>query len=385
MIVNVADGPRLPAKRDFADMDLAYLDSATMHPISLEAKARADAYLSARTFVGNGHGYYAGAVEKRVLGQFAQIINADADEICFVPNTSTAEHAVIASLGVAHVGRIVTDTLHFFGSYYLYDELRQRGVDVVWLQHEEGRINLSDFERAVTKGTQLVALSLVSATNGFQHDLKKICEVAHARGAYVYADIAHAAGCVPIDVKDCGVDFAACPSFKWLMGDFGLGFLYVRRDVLDSLKRTQFGYYQLASWRTPNFPIDPPTKGFGGYVPTQDATGFFAMGTLSHAVLAQLEWSLDYIRSLGVEQIERYRQPMIKRIKAEIPRLGYALLTPEETTGPIVAFSCDTAKDLEPRLVASRVKIALHRNRIRISPSVFNDMADIDRLLDALS
>lgn len=377
---------RLPAKADFAAMELAYLDSATMHPISLEAKARVESYLAARTFAGAGEGYYAGGTEKRVLDRFARLINASADEVCFVPNTTTAEHAIIAALGLNQPGgRIVTDTLHFFGSFYLYHELGRRGTDVVWLQPKDGRIELGGIETAITRGTRLVALSLVSAVNGFQHDLKEVCRIAHANDAYVYADIAHAAGCVPLDVQDCGVDFAACPSFKWLMGDFGLGFLYVRRGVLGTLRRTQFGYYQLASWRTPDFPVDPPTESAQGYAATTDATGFFAMGTLAHAVLVQLDWSLDYILGLGVPEIERYRQPMLSRLKAELPRLGYPLLTPEETRAPLVVFSHPNANELQPRLLSAGVKIALHRNRFRISPSIFNDVADVDRLLDALS
>ena len=71
--------------------------------------------------------------------------------------------------------------------------------------------------------TKLVAVSLVSMINGFQHDLKALCDIAHSRGALVYADIIQGAGAVPIDVHAWGVDFCACATYKWLMGDFGVG------------------------------------------------------------------------------------------------------------------------------------------------------------------
>lgn len=377
---------RLPAKEDFAAMNVTYLDSATMHPVSLQAKARVESYLAARALIGEEPTGSRAATETRVLQQFARLINADADEVCFVPNTTTAEHSVVRSLGLTEPGgRLVTDTLHFFGSFYLYHELGKLGVDIVWLQPKEGRIELSEVRAALTKKTRLVVLSLVSSINGFQPNLKEVCAIAHAIGAYVYADIAHAAGCVPIDVKDSEVDFAAGPSFKWLMGDFGLGFLYVRREALQALQRVQFGYQQLASWRTVDFPIRPPAVSLQGYRPRADATGYFATGTLPHSVIAQLDWSLEYILGLGVNEIQDYRQPMLKRLKAELPRLGYPLLTPEESLAPLVVCDCRDAKELEQHLLAQKIKIAFHQNRLRVSPSVFNDMADVDRLLDALN
>jgi selenocysteine lyase/cysteine desulfurase len=79
---------------------------------------------------------------------------------------------------------------------------------------------------------------------------KKVCEIAHANGAFVYADIVQAAGVVPVGVRDSNVDFAACASYKWLMGDFGLGLLCAREDLLDRVKRTQYGYYQLTNLHT---------------------------------------------------------------------------------------------------------------------------------------
>ena len=73
--------------------------------------------------------------------------------------------------------------------------------------------------------------------NGFQHDLKAVCDLAHAHGAYVYADIIQGVGASPLDVRATGLDFAASATYKWLMGDFGLGFLFVREDLLGTVVR----------------------------------------------------------------------------------------------------------------------------------------------------
>ena len=377
---------RLPAKADFAPIETAYLASATTHPTSLRAKAVVESYLEARTYSASNDGHFGRPVEKRVLARFARLINASPEDVCLVSNTSGAEHLVIGALGLFQApGRIVTDTLHFFPSFYLYDELGRRGLDVAWVAPKHERIELADMKAAVTRGTRLVALSLVSTVDGFQHDLRHVCDIAHPSGAMVYADIVHAAGAIPLDVKDNGVDFAACSTFKWLMGDFGLGFLYVRNEILDRLQRTQFGYCQLTAWQSGDFPVSPPTGGRSRYPVSADATGLFAGASPAMAALAQLDWSLEYLSAIGVSAIEEHRVPLLAQMKSELPLLGYPLLTPIEARSPFVVCSCPNAQRLADRLRRARVKIGLSGDRLRVSPSVFNDHADVDRLLAALA
>jgi selenocysteine lyase/cysteine desulfurase len=240
-------------------------------------------------------------------------------------------------------------------------------------------------EAAIKRKTRLVALSLVSAVNGFQHDLKRVCEIAHARGALVYADIVQAAGAVPVDVKESNVDFAACASYKWLMGDFGLALLYARQDLLGHIRRTQFGSAQLANFRTHVYPFDPSGTAVATYEVRRDATGHFATGTTAGAGLAQLDYSLDYIQQLGVENIQRHRQPLLDTARVELERRGYRCLTPAGASSPILTFVYPDARKLGARLEAAKVEITLIDNRLRIAPSVFNDSSDVERLIDALS
>lgn len=375
----------LPDRKSFALTDVAYLDSGTMHPVSLGAKAAVAAYLAERSLDPSAKGHLD---EDEPRAKFAKLINAEPDEIAFVQSTTMGEQIILKALGLPSPGvHIVTDTLHFFGSFPLYEGLAKQGCEVTWLRPKQGRIAIADMQRAVRKGTRLVALSLVSTYNGFEHDLKAVCDIAHANGALVYADIIHAAGCVPIDVRASGVDFAACASYKWLMGDFGLGFLFARKDRQHELARTQFGYYGIASFTPHVYPYDPPspTGAIADYSFQDSAMGHFAYGTYSHMGVAQLSHSLDYILGLGVDRIQAHGRQLTDRLKSELPRLGYALATPADARTPIVTCVLSGARDkLKARLDAAKVRIMVTTNRFRITPSVFNDMSDIDRLLAAL-
>lgn len=373
----------LPDKASFQDFTgISYLDSGTMHPISKGAKDAVDAYLQARSVPGSAG---ASVDDDRILGNFARLINAERNEVAFIQSTTTAEHVIVNGLDLGKGDHVVTDTLHFFGSFPLYHGLAERGVDVTWLRPRDGmRISIEDMDRAIRPGTKLVALSLVSTFNGFQHDLRRVCEIAHSRGALVYADIIHAAGCVPIDVKASGVDFAACAGYKWLMADFGLGFVFARRKSQHRLRRTRFGYYGVASFVTHVFPFDPPGTTVVETAMQDNANGLFATGTYSHTAAIHLDHSLQYILGLGVERINAHARPLVARLKEDLPRLGYQVITPGESPAPIVTCVFENARSLAPKLDAAKIKLSLGRNRFRATPSVFNDMDDVDRLLRAL-
>ncbi|WP_349313450.1 aminotransferase class V-fold PLP-dependent enzyme [Brevundimonas subvibrioides] len=368
-------------------MPVAYLDSGSIHPMPLRARAALEAYLHYKTRATGAPELDLSAMEANAIRQFGLLVGADPDELCFVQSTTMGENLVLQALDMpATGGRIVTDALHYFGSFYTYGEMAKAGMDVVTLpMTAEGRIDMAAMEAAVNDRTRLVSISHVSTINGFEHDLKRVCELAHAHGALVYVDIVHGAGSTPLDLKAAGVDFAACASYKWLMGDFGLGFLYVRKDVQDRIRRPWWGYHQIQSFQSHAYPHDAPGPMPAGYTARADASGLFAMGTTSWTGAVQLDHSLTWINRLGVEAIRQARQPLADAVQSELRRRGYEPLTPLDSRTALVAFALKDARPkLADRLAAAQVRITVSQHRFRVSLAVFNDMNDVDRLLEAL-
>ena len=380
-----------PRKADFLiDPGYTYLNAAYTHPIpkvSLEAVRRA----------AEGRGTLpppAGGQSGTPKALFAELINAKPSEVAYVSSTSAGENLIVQALDLDRRfdGNVVTDGLHFEGALLHLMELKKQGLDVrVVKPTKDYRIDFKDLEKVVDRKTRLIEVSSASMYNGFQHDLKKVCDLAHAHGAYVYADIIHSAGAEPFDVKAIGVDFAACSTFKWLMGDFGIGFLYAREDLLDKIRRPVMGYYQ-----APNLEqFFPPNLPDGAYVPVtygfqKSATGMFESGTLTGGPainVALLTASLNYINSLGVASIQAHRQPLIKKLQQEVPRLGFTPVTPPESTGPNVTFARTNLAntDLPRKLQAGKVNVRLATHWMRLSPSIYNDIRDIDRFLEVIS
>lgn len=379
--------PGLPDKAGFPVVKSEIcLNNARWHPISLGATRAVEQYLEYKATGGGASADYSAGLQNRAKEQFARLIHAKPAEISFVPSTTVGENLVAAAVDLPRRGgNVVTDALHFEGSLYQYGELAKQGLELRIARPRDWRIDLRDLDRLIDAKTRLVALSAVSMVNGFQHDLKAVCDLAHSRGALVYADAVQAVGAVPVDVRGSGIDFLACSSYKWLMGDMGLGFLYVREDLLDRMRRSQYGFRQLTHIEYHVFPHDPPGEAVMDWTASPSAGGHFEVGTISNTTAACLTYSLDYILRLGVEKIQAHRQPLLRRLQTELPRLGFEAMTPAESTGPIVTFAKADTRELAQRLIRAQIDIAVYPHRIRISPSLYNDQGDIDKLLAAVT
>jgi selenocysteine lyase/cysteine desulfurase len=395
----------LPRKNDFMIEDgYTYINAAYTHPIpkvSLEAARRAaenrGSLRAPAANAGGGRGTSGGGggggENNNPRALFAELIGAKPTEIAYVSSTSAGENLVVSALGLDHdfSGNVVTDGLHYDGAILHLMELKKRGLDLrIVKPTKDYRIDLKDMERVVDNKTKLIEVSSAAMYNGFQHDLKAVADLAHAHGAFVYADIIHSAGAEPFDVKASGIDFAACSSFKWLMGDFGMGFLYAREDVLPKIRRPVIGYIQasrMEGFYPPNLPAGEYTP--VDYALNNTAAGMFESGTLasgSSVNQALLGASLRYVKDLGVANIQMHRQPLLKRLRDEVPRFGFTCVTPPDATGGNITFAYQNVNQspFPQKLQAAKVNVRFSRNWMRLSPSVYNDMADIERFLNAM-
>jgi selenocysteine lyase/cysteine desulfurase len=382
------DPLEFPRKADFAMRPgITYLNGAYTHPMPLVARDAVRDYLVARTELhadSNPDPDFSATVK----AEYAALINAKPSEISFIPNTSTGEVLVVEGLGIpVSGGNVVTDALHFEGAIvHLQGLQREAGLDLrIAMPREDVAIHLQDLERLVDRDTRLIEVSSVAMYNGFAPELKRISDLAHAHGAYVYADVIQGVGAMPFDVKATGVDFCAAAGFKWLMGDLGLGFLYVREELLDRvIHRPQAGYHSTASYATHFLPYDEPGPTPFTWEWGASASAHFEVGSVAGASRAALGASIPYLRTLGPDRIQAHRQPLLDRLRSELPRLGLRCVTPPGTTSPLITFATKDGAAVARKLQRAGIDARAADTYVRFSPSVYNDLADVDRVVEAL-
>jgi selenocysteine lyase/cysteine desulfurase len=367
-------------------MNEVYLDAAAHMPLPKYTAEGMRRYMDFQMYgPAEGRGEYASESVRQVKPLFAKLINAKPSEIAFVVCTKAGEAAVVNGLRIQESGgNLVTNDLHYAGSVHDYIGRRKEGMDVRIVKHRNWRIDLKDMESVIDKKTKLVSITLVSNVNGRVEDAKAISQIAHANGAILYADIIQAAGSVPVDVKALGIDAAACSSYKWLQGPRGAGFLYVKEELQGSVIKdlshpgyVRFNYAPWVSSAEPGgeFPYSAP-RNAGRYEP----------GNVSYVGYAGEYEALQRILKLGVENIYAHTKPMCDRLKKELPGLGCKLLTPVDARSSLVVVEVKDQKAVNERLKKAGIQVTIAgESRIRISPALYNNMGDIDRLLAALA
>jgi len=380
-----------PPKLDSARKDFpwserqVYLNPAGWHPISARSAEAVRRYAEACSGPG-GEAPAGDGVLDEVKGLYGRLINAKPSEIAIVGSTLAGENVVAAGLGLARAGgNVVTDELHYHGGLYIYKSLEKAGLEVRIVKQRDWRIDVADMERAIDRNTRLVAITLVSNINGYLHNARAVSDLAHARGAYLYADVVQAAGCVPVDVRAMGIDFCAASGYKWLMGLRGFGFLYVREDLQERVLRpAQFGDRQYRDFEYHVFPGSPPGKAPFTWRANPGAARYEVGNVSNIGAVCQRE-ALNYILGVGVEQIQARARPLVETLRREIPRLGYPGITPSESPAPIAAFLAEKPGPLAAKLRKAGVAAKVKWNQMRVSVTVFNNRGDIDRLLGALA
>jgi selenocysteine lyase/cysteine desulfurase len=356
-----------------------YLNSASMHPVGIFAAEAIKNVVDYRLYgAGEGRSDFGPAKQEELKAKFGALINAKATEIAYTANTSDGENIVVMGLDLAKMkgANIVIDELHFTTSLYMYKELEKKGVGLRIVKHKNWAIDPEDMAKAIDKNTKLVSIAMVSNVNGFMHDVKAVTTIAHARGAHVFADIIQAAGAVPVDVKALGLDFASSGTYKWLMGERGIGFLYVREDLQGTvLPTTRYGHRQVSNFNRAQLTWEP-----------LPGAARYETGGIPVMMAAAVNAGIDYVNKLGLANIRAHAKQLTDRLQKELPPLGYKPLTPIDTQTPIVAFELKDAAATTKILQQGRVAATVigNENRIRLSVSVFNNHDDIDKVVAVL-
>jgi selenocysteine lyase/cysteine desulfurase len=351
-----------------------YFNHAGVAPTSLRAAAAVREWMDDVVHHGvrNERKWEARTGRARELA--ARMIGAQPEEIAFVRNTSHGLGLVAEGLDWRPGDEVaVAASIEYPSNVYPWLHLKDRGVEVREIAVTEGGVTPEAVAAALTPRTRLVAVSSVQYGTGYRTDLDAVGALCERAGVLLCVDGIQSVGCVPVDVKRSRIHFLSADSHKWMLGICGIGFLYVRKDVLPQVRPV------LVGWRSTT---DAWNFNRSHFELRSDALKF-EEGSLAYTGLYALGAALELLLEVGADAIEARIRELLRVLDGELRALGC-------DTGPAPEHRAGILTFLPPRgdprplygwLAERSVSLSLRQGRLRLSPHFYNREEELERLI----
>jgi selenocysteine lyase/cysteine desulfurase len=354
-----------------------YLNNGSYGALANSVKAAFESYLEERLLVGANWDAWIAKLES-VRALTATLLAAAPDEIAVTASVSAGLNALASALNFSGVrNKVIISDFEFPTSGHIWHAQEPRGAKIVHVPPARcGYIPLEMFERAIDEATQLVAITHVCYSNGAKLDIAGIVRLAHAKGAKVLLDCYQSVGVLDIDVKSLDVDFAVGGMLKYLLGTAGIGFLYCRRELAESLLPTNTGWFAQS---------DIAAMDIAANRPAPNARRFEA-GTPAVVNCYAAEAGLKLILDAGTPAIEKRVYALTRRCMQRMGEIGWASITPSDDArrGAMVAIAARGCAELCAQLKARDIITSARNDNVRASFHYYNSEADIDSFVGAM-
>jgi selenocysteine lyase/cysteine desulfurase len=306
--------------------------------------------------------------------EFARFINAQPDEVAIVTSASAGINPIANALQFDERNKVVMSEYEFPTMGQIWLAQRPRGAEIHFLDGVNDTVPTECYERAIDKKTRIVPLTHVSFVNGFRSDVAAIAKIAHAQGALLFLDGYQDCGTRPLDVKALDVDFFVTGTLKYLLGPPGLGFLYVRRELIETLTPT------ITSWMAQR---DPFTFNPKCLDPSPDARRFEG-GSPAIPNIYLARPAIDLLAGIGMENVAAQIERLTRGFLKGVSDLRIDSKTPSSSVGPLVVLRAKDAAAVLAKLTARGIAVSTRRDGVRFSFHVYNTREDVNVALTAL-
>lgn len=372
--------PLIPCQRALFDIPegTAYLDCAKMSPLSRAAIEAGRGGLERKAHPWHVRAEHFFDESETVRGLFARLIGAAADDVAIVPSVSYAMATVMANVPVAAGQKIVTLADDFPSGILASRALAQRAeARVITVARPEIGDWSAAILEAVDRDTALVVAPHTHWVCGTMIDVEAIGRRCRSVGAALVLDTTQSTGALPLDLAAVDPDYLVATSYKWLMGPYSLGFLYVA-------PRHQQGRPLEEAWIVRRNARD--FRSLTNYDEGFDAGARrFDMGERANfALLPVAGAAIGQLLQWGVANIAETLGAATAGIEARLRERGVSGQQGRAPHFLSVRFPEGLPDGIEERLAAADVHVSLRGERMRITPHLYNDEADSERLLETL-
>lgn len=375
----------VPSQRALFDIprEVCYLNAASYSPLPLRTLEAGRAAVGRKGTPWTLPTSFAGEQHERARRAAARLINADASDIALISSISYGVATAAKLLTVERGTRvIVLEDDHSSPVLEWRSRAEAQGFSVEAVRPDDGDWTsavLAAIERPGAPPVGLASISSVHWSDGGMIDIEKVGATLRRHGAKFLIDATQSAGVLALDVKQLDPDFVIFPTYKWLLGPYGRAFLYVAKRHQDGIPLEQ------TSGGRRNVRADNKV-----YFTDLDYVGDarrFDMGERDHFIsLDMAAIGMEMMADWGASDVAARTLMLTERIAEGLRGRGVGLPDPRFRAPHILSLGFD--KGMPARLVESLategIYVVPRLGRLRISPHVYNDEEDADRIVAAL-
>lgn len=382
--------------RKVYDRPLVYLDNGatTQKPLCV-LDAMREEYLNVNANVHRGVHYLsqqATDLHEQAREKVRKFINAGSvNEIIFTRGTTESLNLVVSSFCDGFMGEgdevIVSVMEHHSNIVPWQLQAARKGISLrVIPMNDKGELLLDEYEKLFTERTKIVSVTHVSNVLGTVNPVKEIVRIAHEHGVPVMVDGAQSTPHFAVDVQDIDCDFFAFSGHK-MYGPTGVGVLYGKEDWLDRMPPYQGGGEMIESVSFEKTVFE--------HLPFK-----FEAGTPDYVATHGLATAIDYISSIGIDNISRHEQELTRYCMERMQEIdGIRLFGTANDKDAVVSFLVGDIHHLDMGTLLDRLGIAVRtghhcaqplmirlgiQGTVRASFAMYNTKEEIDVLIEGI-
>ena len=311
----------------------------------------------------------------------ATLIGANPDEVALTSGAGAGLAAIAYAIQWSRGDEVVIARGEFPVQYATWKPMEAReGIKVRIAIPQSQFVQSDDLVAAMTPSTRVVSVSHVRFDDGSMLDVSSLAAACKRNGTLLVLDVSQSCGAIPMNVRSLGADFIVCAGYKYLLSPWGTGFLWTRKENLDSLRPGPYNWLSqgVESFARLNFVNPDPAPNLSRWDSAEAAS-------IYNFNLTVMEASAKFVLEAGPALIRDHNQALIEYFFDRLPD-GYRLASPRQASqrgvsGCIEVGSRADTESLYQTLRDEGFVVALREGKIRVAPHLLNSTDDMDRLL----
>jgi selenocysteine lyase/cysteine desulfurase len=321
------------------------------------------------------------SVAASVRQTLATLIGANPDEVALTTGAGAGLAAIAYALKWSAGDEVVIARGEFPVQHATWKPMEEREGIKVRIAVPQGQfIQSDDLVAAMTPSTRVVSVSHVRFDDGSMLDVSSLAAACKRNGTLLVLDVSQSCGAIPMNVRSLGADFIVCAGYKYLLSPWGTGFLWTRKENLDSLRPGPYNWLSqgVESFARLNF-VNPESS------PSLSRWDSAEAASIYNFNLTVMEAAAKFVLDAGPALIRDHNQALIEYFFDRLPD-GYRLASPRQASqrgvfGCIEVGSRADTESLFQTLRDEGFVVALREGKIRVAPHLLNSTDDMDRLL----